>query len=514
MGFFSLFKTEVRALHVNSALIQKMQAYAKAHHHHCHSNMQLFHRQERLELPLYLLDVHRGLYLFEQVHWELADVKDASVSVATPDKKKRDLNVNSRHEFVLRKFNEILHSDGCPSSNFVLLEHISSEAFESLHESFHQLMPKERIIFCDDDAWQIMHKLEAALPKLPLPLNHTELLGALFFNMLLLPDNLQSAQHLLSEQQFEFVSTPMRSKTVLAGSYGSGKSSAILHKAITELLRNPKQSVTIVAPTHAACEMLKKRLLQIIEYAIIDIELTSIAIVTPQQVIAQHYQKLYKKESFTFAKITPKMHSHRHQAADLLFCDDAYLMQEEFINYLSFQQNRAKLCLVMLEQEDATVTFENSFRSRNAFLNYCHGQDVSQNAHVECVEGNPYMHIMVQLTQLFKTYKPSHILIVVPHHLFAQKLLDELNAYYGTIAAIYQADEGLLNQEMEQMLIVTMEQTAHLQRQHVIVIDDGTGERRHLCHALARASESLSIIKDTHAHDTNERSPVESPTLA
>ena len=78
---------------------------------------------------------------------------------------------------------------------------------------------------------------------------------------------------------------------------------------------------------------------------------------------------------------------------------------------------------------------------------------------------------------------------------FAQKLLDEINSYYGTIASIYQADAGLLSQELDHLLIATLHDLAHLQRPYVIIVKEPEIDPLRWCHAIGRASERLYIAE-------------------
>ncbi len=515
MGLFSFFKTEDKPLHVDSPAYEQLTHYCQTHNLRVFENIPLYHRQEEQHLALMVFDPHRGIYLFERLDWRFEAIKNATVSPAMPNHKTRDINVDAKHAFLSRKFNEILHTDGCTITNFIICDTLSELEFDLLDESFHQLLPKERIIFADSDEAHIRTKLEAALELQSTSLESAKLLGALFFHMAVLPDNLDSAFHLLTDEQFAFVTSPLPLKSTLNGTYGSGKSSAILLKAIYELLQKPSLKIIIVEPSVAACELLKKRLLEIIEYAIIDIDMSSIFILTPQQVIAQHYQKLYKKESFRFAKITPKMLSHRHQSADIIFCDDAYLLDHEFIKYLNFQQKQGALCLVANSDSDAQYQLTHAFRTPNAFIDYCNPEkEAPTSNNLVVLEGNPFMHIMVVLKEQLKNCDNSQILIAVPHNAFAQKLLDEISGFYGNIATIYNADEGLLYQEMDQLIIAPINTLSHLQRRRVIVIDDGETDRLYFCHALGRAAHSLYIIKDENAESHKESGGVETPALA
>ena len=506
MGLFSFFSSQSKSAPLSTPIYEVLLECANENALDLYSEIPIYHRQNKIHIPILLFDAHRGIYLIERVDWHFDQIKNATAKAATPDVKERDVSVDARHAFIRRKFNEILHTDGCNISNFALMEHLSEAEFDQLDESFHRLMPKNRIIFADSDSKTIKTKLAAALSITNKPLERAMLLGALFFHLSVLPDNLSPYYHLLTREQSAFISAPLVPYSTISGPYGSGKSTLILLKAIYELLQDPSLSIMIIMPTLAPCDLLKKRLLEIIEYAIIDIDLSSIIIITPQQLITQHYQKLYKKESFSFAKITPKMLSHRHQNADIVFVDDGYLLDDEFLSYITYQQKKARLCLIT-DKPDATWQLQHAFRPLPSFLAYCNhneSEPASAYSHITEYSGNPYMHIMLLLNNELKAVDHSKILIVVPHFAFAQKLTDEINGYYDTVSAVYQSDGGLLEQQLDHILIALAGSISHLQRPYVIVVKDNQVSHLHFCHALGRASQALYIIEDEKEEITQE----------
>jgi hypothetical protein len=510
MGFLTFFNSKKEQTDTESSSQHALQTYANEHQLPFLKSIPIFHRQNKEQIVSLLFDPHRGIYLFDRVGWKIDQIKNATAHRATPDKRdKADVKVDSIHDFIRRKFNEVLHTDGCELINFLIFDAISKEAFETLDPSFHALMPQERLIFSDDTQDEIKEKLLNALEFLTTPLEASTLLGALFFHLNILPDNLHKNSALLTKDQQNFINHDLENLTTLSGNYGSGKTSLILLKSIYELLLHPEYKIIIVMPTLAVCDLLKKQLLDIIEYAIIDIDLVSIQVLTPQQVVSQHYQKLYKNESFSFAKITPKMFHHQYQSSDLIFCDDSYLMEDEFIRYLMKQQAKKKLCLVTREANGKKNNFvlSNSFRSPHAFLDVCshlHTAQHSTDTNLHLLEGNPYMQIMLILQNLLKDIEHSQLLIAVPHSQFALKLLDEINNFYGTIAHIYKADEGLLNQDFAQILIATHNELSHLQREHVVAVKDQHTDEKYFCHAVGRASKSLYVIASDLEDDNNE----------
>ncbi len=508
MSFLNFFTSKQEQKSKSSHL--PLKEYASLHQYPFYESIPIFHRHEKENIVSILFDSHRGLYLFDNVSWELKDLKNATVSSPSPDEKAHtDIKIDSIHKFIQRKFNEVLHTEGCSLINIVILEHLSKEDFEQLHPSFHALMPQERLIFCNDTTEDIERKLHNALELLDTALPANTLLGALFFHLNILPDNIHNESALLTQEQQNFIIDKLPNFSKLSGMYGTGKSTLILLKSIFELLMHPEYKIIIIMPTLAICDLLKKQLLDIIEYAIIDIDLLSIRILTPQQVISQHYKKLYKNESFNFAKITPKMFSHQFQTCDLIFCDDSYLLDEEFIRYLIQQQAKNTLCLVTLESNTDTKNYllSHSFRVPSAFLQLCsHGSNPKNitNENFHLMHGNPFMQVMLILRENLKDIAHSSILIVLPHSQFALKLLDEINSYYGNISFIYKADEGLLNQDFEHILIATFTELSHLQREHVIIVKETHLEEKYICHAIGRTSKSLYLISSDLEDEFNE----------
>ena len=72
------------------------------------------------------------------------------------------------------------------------------------------------------------------------------ILGALFFHLLILPDNIHADRQLLTAPQRRFMEAQLSPITRLEGTYGSGKSSLILLRSIYDLLRNPELKIIIV----------------------------------------------------------------------------------------------------------------------------------------------------------------------------------------------------------------------------------------------------------------------------
>ena len=93
MSFLTFLTTKEEQKDSSSLL--PLKEYASIHQLPFYESIPIFHRHERENIVSILFDSHRGLYLFDSVSWKLQDLKNATVSSASPDKKE-NADVKSR----------------------------------------------------------------------------------------------------------------------------------------------------------------------------------------------------------------------------------------------------------------------------------------------------------------------------------------------------------------------------------------------------------------------------------
>ena len=171
-----------------------------------------------------------------------------------------------------------------PIFNYLLMENLNNGEYKHLDESFKELLPQERIMFNDSSQEAILDKLvEPVTYNLP---NTSTIMSTLLIQYAII--DYEQNIFLASEEQMQFINADLEVTSTLrglSGRYlsGSGKTSSILLKAILEKLKKTSIKVIIIKPTNLACDILRKKLLDSVEHAIITIDLTSISILTPNE---------------------------------------------------------------------------------------------------------------------------------------------------------------------------------------------------------------------------------------
>lgn len=506
MGFIlfsSFFKKRLPQPTVTVPAIQTLLAHAEQHAHITFVDTPVFHHKESIDIPFILFDPQRGLYLFERIDWTYTDLQGATLSAV--DESNRAMSatqIETHRSFIHQKFQELLHHDGCNSVDFIIMDEITHAEYATLDASFKALLPETRIIFADEQSESVEIKLQNALERQESLYLAADIIGSLFFHMLILPDSLHQTPSLLNPSQQAYLHSQLQSKSILSGLCGSGKTTVMLLKALFEKLLDPALRVMIIVPTLASCEMLKHRLLEIIEHAIIDFDITGIDVITPDELLLRHAKTIYGKKTLQPVQITSKMMTKKFDAADVIFCDDSYLLPKEFVKYLMHIQSKNMLQLIdtaCSSEEWQRFTLEGSFRIQEPLLPLCR-----DHAHVACPINEPcfeaqtvdslFLHSVLKLQRIIKKNPDATVIIVCPDKIIARRLVDQINEFLGNIAMLFNAYEHLVYHETKHHLAVLPEHLSGLQCSDVIILDPDTIPRQHLCYALHRAQHSVTML--------------------
>jgi hypothetical protein len=467
----------------------------------------VFSRRESTQIPLLLFDPFRGFYVFDAKSWDYPYLKDAKVKAAVQSTSmQNNIRVDAHQALITQKLNEVLHHDGCAVTNFAILERLTEEEFDSLDDSFTALLPKDRVFFADESPQSMLQKLHSVAHYYETPLEPAPLLGSLFVQFGILPDERHPRMRFASEDQRHFIThVPEAPVSQLVGTYGSGKSSALLLKAVYEKLTAPQQRIVLLEPTVSACETQKERLLQLNKHALMTLDDTAIEIMTPSELIALHYEKLYKKKPPEMAEIDMKMMKSRFDIADLILCDDALLLDGITLSYLKHVQEKSRLILAAVHPVDETYpthTLPGSFRCKDTLLSLIESADEApagtpDEESFRCISGNAYLHSLVRLGELLKTKKPEEILILTADGEMAVSMRDEINGYFGETAQLLPTSAPHHQKtKATKMQITEIENASGLENSAVILCGICDTRPELLRYALGRAAESVSIILD------------------
>ncbi len=360
--FFTFLKKNANKtlLLPRQTLLQRLQLVARENTLHLLENVTIYHHSQSFFIPLFLMEQSRGIFLFEYKNWSYKDLKNATIQKATQqDSSKNTLAFEKAHQFIRLKLDNVDFSD-IPIFNFLMMENLSFQEYESLDDTIKRLLPKERIIFNNFSSHDILGsiiKTEISQNKL---FNPSIVIGTIFTQYAIL-DNSNSFI-LASQEQMKFIDYILPSIYTLKGVSRSGKTSVILLKAIVEKLQDSSLNIVIIKPISLDCDLLQKKLFDILTYAKIDTTLISIEIMTPKDFVNKYLSKINLPLLINNFFINPLLTKKYLNAVDLIICDDYEMYPSEFLTYLQKIDNQTKLLIVENAKEnDNELAFTRNF---------------------------------------------------------------------------------------------------------------------------------------------------------
>ncbi|MBN2816239.1 MAG: hypothetical protein JXQ67_06110 [Campylobacterales bacterium] len=505
----SFFKKKNTPLHVpDSILVKKLKSLCKHSDLRVYSNIKIYHHKIAYTVPLIMLDPLRGLYIFEIRPWTYDDLKNADIQKATNQESSlKTLSYDKTHQIIRQKFNELRHNDGVPIFNYLIMENLSTDEYQHLNDSFQTLLPVDKLIFNDSQDSDIFKKLQEVVPE-----NHTlpgtdTILGTLFVQYTILQgDNI----HIATQEQIDFINTPLNSFNYLYGLPVSGKSSILLLKALTSLLENPSLSITIIKPTTLACDIFKKRLLDLIEYGIIEVDITAIEIITPLELLNKHLKKLNKLPAQNVASVDLSKMYKKFTLSQIVMCDDVQLLPLEFIEYLRKTQQDTTLLLVQSTNSQSEALLTKSF--------------INEEREIHFLQTNPYAKAL-HLAHTLLVNNPLESIMIVSNIQTLHNLQDEeLKSFLNTEAQEISSENHLLEQTFSQLTLTTYTDINTLSAKHIIMLDLCSTNLHTAIYTLNLAEKSVHVLYEDESQEiidlkemyesSKERRGVEEPTLS
>lgn len=476
-SFFQTHKTVLQT--PDSVLIKKIKKIAQEHDLYLFHNKTIYHHNLKKTIPLVLFHPYKGIFLFEHKDWSYDDLKNATIEKATNEHSSKDnLAFESVHEFLIQKYKELTHTDELAISNFLLMENLDTPQYEHLHDSFKELLPKHRVIFNDSTQEEIIEKFALDSHTLHPLLDLEKIIGNLFIQYALF--DTQGKLAICTQEQREFIDAKTEGHQTLCAKTGCGKTNVLLLKALVEKLENPKKQITIIEPTRIACDILKQKLLALIEHAIIEVNPVSIQILTPLEIVNKHLQALNKPLLDEQVVIDPKLLSRSKKIADYLICDDSELLCNEFLEYVRLMQKKHTLLLVTNQDIPAP-----DFELRHNF--------VSLEKKVVFKHANEHAKALQIIQKLLQTHKARDILVIC-NPLTKENLYEDLDGFIKDKAILLDSSKSLLDQELDSLLLATYEQISGLHAKFVIMLDIEQAHKGQIEYAQNLATDTLYAV--------------------
>lgn len=431
-----------------------------------YENFKLYHYDTLTTIDILLFLPNRGIYFGETLAWTPSELKGASVERSSKRSHKSSTTRLENNAWKLRqKLEDILSFDSTPIERFFWMKNLTETDFDGLDSSFHDLMPKARLIFSDDSKATIQRKFEALTPYQSEPISTVKVMGSLNAHTLLLPTPDTPFGAFLSDEQLQFLETEFTDTvTTLFGTYGSGKSTLLLRKAIKILLDDPKRKVLIITPTLLAGELLRNKLISLMEYGAWNIPLDSILFDTPQS-------------SLPFDELP------EFEEASVIFCDDAYRLENAFTQML--RQRRGKRWLVFgtavkPDSDENLYTLTNRYR------------DTKQVSTFQCTQNDLLPTLLEKLRKRLVDVPGQDIMIILPEQQLLPQFKESIDNALHLDSRILIPGFSLQYQNLDDLILVTADYVSGLRIPHLFLVipehsDDYAFE-------LSRASESATII--------------------
>ncbi|MDH4945180.1 hypothetical protein [Sulfurimonas sp. C5] len=473
-NLFSLFKKNSSELYVpDSILVKRVKSLAHNSDLKVFSNIDIYLHRQSYNIELLLYDYKRGLYIFEIKKWSFDDLKNATIQKAqNQEHSNNTLAFDKTQEIIKRKFNEITHTDGPKIYNYLLMENLSAEEYEHLDDSFKELLPEEKIIFSDSQTSDIFKKIESEAQVTQK--DNTYELETLLTQYTKIQDD--GTFTLCSDQEKTFLDTKLDETTNLATNFHDGKTSLLILKAIIELFEENAKKVIILKPTILARDIAYKKLLEIIEHGIIEFDMNAIEFLTPLELINKHLQKLKKPVVHEIAALDLKLMNKSFNAADLIICDDANLLNKSFIEYIKNIQKNKKLLFINLTDEE------------HCLLN-------SQNCKIHFIETYPLAKTMHLLQKLLLNYEAQDIM-VVSNEENKEKLKEDLEFFLHENTTDIESSKTLLEHNLEDVKLATYNDIFELSAKYVILLDLCDYNEKQIEYALNLATLGAYILYD------------------
>ena len=457
--FSSLFSKTTKKQEKSTPLLKKIYALKKNTNLTIYDSVDIFLHKRSYNIPLLIYDEYRGIYLFEIKDWSYDELKDATITQTQKAQHAQNtLSYTTMQEGINRKLDEIIHTSDIPIHNYLLMTNLSSQEYKSLDASLKEKLPKEKIIFSDLESQEILKRLQQESES-QLTYGSTEkIVGSLLTQYTILSK--ENELFLVNEEQKAFIDAPLKGTLTLNAAPKSGLSTVLLLKAIFEILKDPSKKVLIIKPTRLAKDILHRAYLEIIEHAIVAFEILNVEILTPDEVT----QRLFKK---------------RASLADLILCDDASLLQEDFLEELKSSQKKTTLLIAGALSKDSDFTFAKSY--------------IPQEQQVTFYKTNPHAKALQLLEKLLKTKEPRE-LIVISNSLNRDKLSEDLKFFIKDEAKILDSNISLAFQDLDMLKLASYQDIIDVPFNDVILLDTEEASKQELEYCVNHADSSVHIL--------------------
>ncbi len=466
-NFNSLFKIGTKKTSLSlpdSILVKRLKLLCKQNNYLIYENITLYHRDNHIFIPFIILDQFRGIYLFEDKSWDYNKLNSHKIEKQpNAQKSKNSLSYENTSNFIQKKIDEVIHNYSINIFNFLLTQNLSLDNYEHLEDEKKILLPSEKIIFNDTNDDEILSKLKSVKNE-SFHMPDTEILMASLLTQFLIL-NLDGSVKLASDEQQKFILNRDYDVESLEGLSLSGKTSALMLKSILLKLKDKNISITIIEPTTLSCDLVKANLMNLVEYSIVSVDITSVSVITPQE--------------FEESRVI----------SDYILCDDSNLLEEEFLNYLLSFRNKSKISLVNSKQE-VDINFKLTKRFQKHDLK------------MEFIKTNPQAKLVKLLSEYSKLEKSKKILAIC-NNTTKPIILKCLNVSLKEKMVVLDSSKKIIDQDSSSIFLSDINNINAQRADIIIILDIHELSEDELGYAISLANEKVYLIYELECDNVN-----------
>jgi len=438
----------------------------------CLTNFTLFHHENHFNIDLLVFLPHYGLYLGEKILWNLQELKGASVKRFTRQNKAEfHTHLEATDKVIYQKLQDVLSFDSTPLERIFWMQNLTSSEFETLDPSFHELLPKARLIF-KDDALVVQSKLHALHVYQANAFSKLKVIGSLRAHTLLLPTATEAFGSLLSPQQQLFLDAPIKTRSILSlsAAYSSGKSTVLIRKVMDYLLSNSNYAVLIITPTRLSGELLRNEFISLMEFAAVKCNLSNLHFYVP----TPDTEPLETTPIFL--------------DSSLIVCDDTHLLDPLILQRIMEHKGSRSLILCGVTNPIDTDTYALDTVYRKPILNTVHFTHTK----------GALFTLLTGLKTHLETINSNLIMIIVPNHETLLEYKKAIESHLPVKCRILNDTFSLQYDNLEEITLSTPEYISGLNVPHSYLINLNNHDPLYYPLALSRASDTVTIISESN----------------
>jgi len=468
LNFFnSLLKKESKKTNLSlpdSILVKKLKLLCEQNNYLIYENITIYHHDNHIFIPFIILDPLRGIYLFEDKSWDFNELNSYKIEKKqNAEKSKNSLSYENTTNFIHKKLAEVINNYSIEIFNFLLTQNLSFDDYVHLDDEKKILLPKDKIIFSDTKESEILIKLRSVKDADSNMLNSEKLMANLLTQFLIY--DTKEPIKLANNEQQNFILNRDYNVESLEGLSLSGKTSALLLKAILLKLEDKHTSVTIIESTVLNCDLVKISLMNLVEYSIISVDITSINVITPQE--------------FEESRVI----------SDYILCDDSNLLEKEFLDYLLSFSNKSKISLVNSKQKiDINFKFSKNFQKNNLKIRF--------------IKTDPQTK-MIELLSDYLKLDDSKKILAISNNITKINIFKNLKKTLKEKVTILDSSKKIIDQDSNSLILSDYDNINSQRADIIILIDICELSQDKLGYAISLADEIVYLIYEQECDNIN-----------